>query len=155
MDAEEFLATTISILAAAPDFRAAIEKLSRLANACFSDWCGVFMVESGALRRLLPVEDLYPLNPYALAGPGHVVRTGEAQFLTDVTDGLLEDLGFRADESRSGNAERALTCLCLPLIVRGGTAGAIAFISVGCKADLAGRDFVLARAVAQAAAVAL
>jgi signal transduction histidine kinase len=156
MDAEEFLATTISILATSPDCRAAIEKLSRLANSCFSDSCAVFTVESEqGLRRLIPLEGLYPLDPHAPTGPGYVVRTGEVQFVTEVTDEVLKNLGFRADDPAFGNGQRASTCLCLPLIARGKTLGAIAFLSAGSREDFAGRDFRLARALADAAAVAL
>src|SRR5438105_3902029 len=156
MDGEEFLSTTISILATSPDFRTAIENLSRLANSYISDWCAVFTVESEhGLRRLIPLEGLYPLNVHAPTGPGYVLRTGEVQFLTEVTDEVLENLGFGADEPPFGNGHRASTCLCLPLIARDRTIGVIAFLSAGSKADLAGRDLRLAQAVADAAAVAI
>jgi len=155
MDGEEFLATTISILATSPDFRATIENLSRLANSCFSDWCAVFTVESEhGLRRLIPLEGLYPLNLHAATGPGYVLRTGEVQFLTGVTDEVVENLGFRAGESFA-NGQRASACLCLPLIARSRTIGAIAFLFAGSKADLVGRDLRLAQAVANAAAAAI
>src|SRR6267143_1626152 len=108
MDGEEFLSTTISILATSPDFRAAIENLSRLANSCISEWCGVFKVESEhGLRRLIPLEGLYPLNLHAATGPGYVLRTGEVQFLTEVTDEVMENVGLGAGEAPFRNGQRA------------------------------------------------
>src|SRR6266850_1188714 len=156
MDAEEFLSTTISILATSPNLRATIENLSRLANSWLSDWCAVFAVENEhGLRRLIPLEDLYPLNLQAATGPGYVLRTGEVQFLKEVTDEVLVNLGLQADAPPFGNGQKASTCLCLPLIARGRTIGAIAFLSAGSKADLGARDLRLAQALADAAAAAI
>jgi signal transduction histidine kinase len=156
MDAEVFLSETISILAASPDFRATIENLSVLANSTLSDWCGVFMFESEVtLRRLLPYEGLYPLNIHASWGPGYVLRTGQAQLLTDLSDEVLASLGLRPNEAVLENGHHPTACLCLPLIARGRAVGAMALLSAGEKADAAARNLPLAQALANAAAVAL
>jgi signal transduction histidine kinase len=159
MDGEEFLLSTISILAAAPESGVALEKLEKLsclANACLSDWCAVFTLEKDAgLRRLLPSGGPYPLDTPAAAGPGHAIRSGEMQFLKPVSDEVLAELGLPPGEPSVERERRPSSCLCLPLTARGRTLGAMAFLSDGRKGDLSAGNFRLARAVAQAAAVAL
>jgi signal transduction histidine kinase len=156
MDAEEFLLKTIAVLATSPDFRATIDDLSRLANSHLSLWCAVFTFENEhSLRRLIPTDGLYPLNLHAPTGPGYVLRTGEAQFLAEVDDEVLATLGLRAGEAPFVNGQRPSACLCLPLLARGRTIGAIAFLGSDSKSNLAGRDLPLAQALANAAAIAL
>ncbi len=156
MDAEVVLSETISILAASPDFRATMENLSVLANSTLSDWCAVFTFETEhTLRRLIPYEGLYLLNIHAATGPGYVLRTGEAQLLTDLNDDVFASLGLRPNEAAIESGHAPTACLCLPLIARGRTIGAMALLSAGEKADAAARDLPLAQALANAMAVAL
>jgi len=156
MDAKLFLSETISILATSPDFRATIENLSVLANSTLSDWCGVFTFESEhTLRRLIPYEGLYPLDIHAASGPGYVLRTGEAQLLTDLNDDVLANLGLQPGEATLENGQAPTACACLPLIARGRTVGAMALLSAGRKAHAAARDLPMAQALANAVAVAL
>jgi signal transduction histidine kinase len=156
MDAEEFLVKTISILATTPDFRAMVGELSRLANSHLSRWCAVFtLANEHSLRRLIPTEGLYPLDLHEPTGPGYVLRTGEAQFVAEVDDEGLGTLGLQEGDAPLVSAGRPSSCLWLPLIARGRTIGAIAFLASDSKASLAGSDLPLAQAVANAAAVAL
>jgi signal transduction histidine kinase len=156
MDAREFLSKAISILATSRDFPATIDELSRLANSSISDWCVLFSFENEhSMRRLLPVEGLYPLDLHAPAGPGYVLRTGEPQFLPKVSDDALASLGFRPDDPQFDNGRRPSACLYLPVIARGRTIGSIAFLTASPNADLAGHHLPLAQALAGAAAVAL
>src|SRR6516162_5882109 len=72
MDAREFLTEALSILATSTDFPATIDKLARLANSSFSDWCAIYAFENTSrLRRLFPSEGLYPLDFNAPSGPGY------------------------------------------------------------------------------------
>src|SRR5437762_8359457 len=95
MDAERFLANTISILSTSPDFRTTIDNLSRLATTNFADWCGVFAFENEQTVRRIAVapaghiEALYPLDLHAAAGPGHMLRSGERQILTNIDDAFI------------------------------------------------------------------
>jgi signal transduction histidine kinase len=156
MDAEEFLAKTISILATSTDFRAAIDDLSRLANSHLARWCAVFTIANEySLRRLVPAEGLYPLDLHAPTGAGYVLRTGEAQFVAEVDEEVLATLGLPAVETPFANGDKPSSCLWLPLVARGRAIGAIAFLASDLKGNLAGRNLPMAQAVANAAAVAL
>jgi signal transduction histidine kinase len=156
MDTVEFLSNIGSILATSPDFRTTLDDLSRLANSTFSDWCAIFAIENeNSLRRLVPQEGVYPLNTHAPWGPGHVVRTGEAQWVTEISDEVLASFGLRPDQTACQYGGQPSVCLSLPLVTRNRTIGSIVFLSGDSKADVAGSHFSLAQAVANAAAVAL
>ncbi len=161
MDAERFLANTISILAASPDFRTTIDNLSRLGATTFADWCGVFMFENEQTIRRLSIapapqaEALYPLDLHATTGPGHVLRTGEHQLLPNITDEVAESLGLKQDELVVADGHRPSSYLCVPVVARGRTIGAIAFMLADPKARFDDAALVLANSLANAAAVAI
>lgn len=166
MDPERFLSNTISILASSPDFRNTVENLGRLATSHFADWCGIFMFENEqTIRRLAIVvngnsagsahlELLYPLDLHATTGPGHVLRTGEHQVITNVTDDMAPSLGLKPDEMLV-HEHKPATYLCLPLLARDRTIGAIAFLSADPARLVNDADIALARNLASAAAVAI
>src|SRR5690348_2758360 len=117
MDAESFLSSTISILATSADPRITIDNLARLATMELAESCAVVMFENQqAVRRLaiarrsesMPVDNtvdlLYPLDLQSSIGPGHVLRTGECEMLSDVTPEVLESLGMTPDESLSSGS---------------------------------------------------
>lgn len=161
MDAERFLVNTISILSTSPDFRATIENLARLGATSFADWCGVFMFENEQTIRRLSIapaphiEALYPLDLHATTGPGHVLRTGECQLLTNVTDDVAASLGLKPDELVVAGGRRPSVCLFVPIVARGRTIGAMAFMLVDPKASFDGKAPLLAASLANAAAVAI
>src|SRR5690348_3607421 len=99
MDATEVLSDALLILATSPDFRTAVDNLSRLATSSICDACLIFTFENDkSLRQLLPVECVHALDLRASYGPGYALRTGESQFLLDVSDEVLASFGFRTDE---------------------------------------------------------
>jgi signal transduction histidine kinase len=156
MDAWEFCSKAISILATSPDFPATADNLARLANSSISDWCAIFIFENeNSLRRLLPGEGLYPLDFHASSGPGYVLRTGEPQFLPEVTEETLASLGFRSGDPPFDKSQRPARCLYVPVIARGRTIGSIALLTARPAPDLAREHLPLAQALASAVAVAL
>src|SRR5437588_714396 len=104
MDADRFLATTISTLASSTDLLPTIKNLACLAVPGLADWCSVFMFEGEqTIRRLAnapsrDMETLYSFDLHAPTGPGHVLRTGERQLLTNITDEAVAALGLKPDE---------------------------------------------------------
>lgn len=161
MDAERFLANTISILSSSADFRTSIENLGRLAAANFADWCGVYVFENEQTIRRIAVapvphiEALYPLDLQAAAGPGHVLRTGERQILTNIDEGVVQTLGFKIGELVLPDGRLPSMYLCMPLIARNRTIGAAVFIFTDAKASLADCDLDLAAGLSNAMAVAV
>jgi signal transduction histidine kinase len=168
MDAESFLSSTISILATSADPRITIDNLARLATMELAESCAVFMFENQqAVRRLaiarrsesMPVDNtvdlLYPLDLQSSIGPGHVLRTGECEMLSDVTPEVLESLGMKPDESLSSGSPQPSLYLCMPIVARGRMIGAIAFLSISSRKTFDDAEFALMASLANAAGVAI
>jgi signal transduction histidine kinase len=168
MDAERFLSNTISILAASSDLRATIDSLVRLAVRNLSECCGVFMFEneqtirrlaiafrSGASSSADDVDALYALDLHAANGPGHVLRTGEAQMLTALTPEVAANFGLRPDELVLADGRPPAICLCIPIVARSRVIGVLAFLSGEPKPGFDDQERLLMSALADAAAVAI
>src|SRR5437762_8826062 len=161
MDAARFLANTISILSTSADFRTTIDNLSGLATSGLANWCGVFMFENEQTIRRLAVappphiEGLYPLDLHASTGPAHVRRTGRPELLTEITGKTAESLGFKPDELVLADGRKLSICLCMPVVARDRTIGAIVFMRTESKNKFKESDIELAASLANAAAVAI
>ena len=166
MDAERFLSNTISILATSADLSTTIQNLAGLASTELADCCVVFTFENERTVRRLAIANrtqsisnghqtnaLYPLDLHAPTGPGHLLRTGECETLT-VTPAVLESLGL-SDESFLSGDLRASTYLGMPIVARGRTIGAIAFLSAAPEKQFDDDDLTLMRGVANAAGAAI
>src|ERR1041385_2562661 len=156
MDVTEVLSDAILTLATSPDYRAAIDNLSRLATSSICDACLILTFENeNSLRHLFPVEGVYPLDLDAPYGPGYVLRTGEHQFVRQVTDEVLAGLGGRTDAPPFDAAQRPASCLCMPIVLRERTIGTFVFLTVRPSTDLGESHLPVAQALTNAAAVAL
>jgi signal transduction histidine kinase len=162
MDAERFLFNTISILATSADLRTTIDNLARLAAAKLAEYCTVFMFENEqTVRRMTvvqrteagveaqDVDALFPLDLHSAAGPGNVLRTGECQILNRVTSEILSELAVETD------ASNVSIYVCVPIVARGHTIGAMAFVSTEPHKTIGASDLSLMTGVANAAAVAI
>ena len=168
MDAERFLSTTVSVLAAAPDLRTAIEDLGQLAASRLAEWCAFYAFENEQTVRRLAVMRrgeprnsspqpavLYPLDLHGGSGPGYVLRTGELQLVANITDQVAESLGFKPEELITADGRRLSACICAPAAARGRTIGAVAFITSDSSRRFDDASVALARTLASAAAVAI
>ena len=144
MDAEHFFSNAISILATPADLPVTADKLARLAAVELADFCAVFMFENDQTIRRLAIarrtalksgiqesDTLYALDLHAAAGPAHVLRTGQSEMFTSITPEIAEGLGLKREELPA--AAHSL-CLCVPIVARGVTIGAIALLSASKKA---------------------
>lgn len=168
MDTERFLSGTISILATSADLRITIDNLARLATMELAESCAVFMFENEqAVRRLSiasrsestpvdnPVDLLYPLDLQSSIGPGHVLRTGQREVLSDVTPEVLQSFGVKQEELPPSERGRPVLYLCMPIVARGRTIGAIAFLSGSSRKAFNDAEIFLMAALANAAGVAI
>jgi signal transduction histidine kinase len=169
LDGQRFLAKAVSILATSLDFRETIDNLAELAVSRFADWCAVFIIENEhSLRRLVitrnnsntaetaPEEKVLALELHALKGPGHVIRTSGHELISPVTDDILASMGVTRTELALGGAvTNPSSYLSVPLVARGRTIGAIAFLSADPARPFDEEDLALAGDLACAAALAL
>ena len=91
-----------SVLASSLDYGTTVAAAARLAVPDFADWCSVDVLVGGEikqlavshletpeLRHMSEVRARYPLDANAANGLAKAIRTGEIQFMPDVTDASL------------------------------------------------------------------
>jgi len=152
----DVISSAIAILATSADFKTTIENLAALGASELADWCAIFSFENEhTVRRLTRPEGLYSLDLNASSGPGHVLRTGEAEVRSGVTDENIESLGLKPAQLVSANGGRPTAYMCIPLRARERTIGAIALMSFDPQRRFDETDLRTAQSLGNAAAVAI
>lgn len=137
-----FLAEAATILASSLDYESTLTTVARLAVPRIADWCAVDMVaEDGSVQRLavahvdpakiqtaIDLQERYPPDPTAETGLFAVLRTGQPEVLSEITDEMIE-MSQADKELKSIIRELQLrSYMIVPLIARGRTLGAITFV---------------------------
>jgi K+-sensing histidine kinase KdpD len=163
-----FLADASGVLTGSLDSLETVEALARVAVPRFADWCAIDLVdEAGEFRdvRIAHVDpqkvDLgytlrrhYPIRSTDATGAGHVVRSGEPEFVPALTG----DVAAAIDDERLAGLIRDLglrSYLCVPLIARGRRLGALSMFMADSGRAFTDADLAVARELAARAAVAL
>ena len=142
-EAVRFVADAGVILSSSLDVETTLASVARLAVPRIADWCIVYMrEEDGNIRRLAiehaggdaeavgEVLDRYPLDVEAEVGVPYVVRTGQTLLLADVSaQGLMADVVDPEALAAELKHIALASYLCVPLIARGRTLGAISLLS--------------------------
>src|SRR5882757_9318427 len=125
------LARAGDILSSGLSREARLERLAKLLVPALASWCAIDLVdEGGAVTRHVAEPDGFPLAPDAPHGSAIVVRTGEPQLLTRVTDDVLFAAARGDPERLAGLRTLGLTsALTVPLAAREGVLGAITMLS--------------------------
>ena len=139
----QFVSDAGVLLSSTLDIEATLASVARLAVPRIADWCIVYMrEEDGSIRRLAiehaggdaetvgEVLDRYPLDVEAEVGVPFVVRTGQTLLLADVSAmGLMADVVDPEGLAAELKHIELASYLCVPLIARGRTLGAISLLS--------------------------
>jgi PAS domain S-box-containing protein len=164
-----FLADASATLTAIVDYESTLQKVAGLAVPHFADWCAVDMVEpDGTLRRLavahtnpekvrlaLELDRRYPPDPDAPRGLPLVLRTGQADMMTDISDDLLVK-GAKGEEHLRILRELGLkSYMCVPLHGGGRLMGIISFVSAESGRRYTQGDLAFAEELARRAAMAI
>jgi PAS domain S-box-containing protein len=166
---QRFLLEAGAELASSLDYRATLATVARLAVPRIADWCSVDVVEPDGTIVQLAVEHSdpakvdvarelrarHPPQPGAKAGEAAVIESGEARLVPEITDQMLAEaavdethlellvkLGFRS-------------WLCVPLVARGRTFGAISLVAAESGRTYDESDLQLAELLARRAAIAI
>ena len=141
------LAEAGSRLSASLDAQTTLETVAEFVVPDLADWAAVHALDAENLVRPLIIAENTPdpagrramlspptpLNPEAAYGLGYVLRTGEAQLISEITadvkGGVVQDDAVRAHLLEIG----ANSYLCVPLIVRGQVVGALSLASAGSR----------------------
>jgi PAS domain S-box-containing protein len=164
-----FLVEASDVLASSLDYDETLTALARLAVPRLGDWCVIYIAgPGGAIERravehaggrqeaIRAVLEAHPIRPDAQIGVPAVIRTGRSELdrvaspLSIASD--VEEPEALADEL--GDVEVRST-MCVPLIARRRTLGAILFVSAESERIFNDDDLQLAEDLAARAAVAV
>jgi len=163
----EFLAEASELLSSTLDSETALQRLSVLAIPYLGDWCVIDLLRPGDRLQRVAVahaepelrEALYELDVHldrsAVHGPGHAIATGRSELLREVEDAHLREASRGDLELLEKLRALGLTSLiCVPLIARGRTLGALTFLSTG-ERLFGPNELTTAEELARRAAVAV
>jgi signal transduction histidine kinase/ActR/RegA family two-component response regulator len=164
-----FLADVGAALASSLDYETTLKSVANLAVPGIADWCAVDIVnEQGKVQRLAvahidpeklhlaaELEARYPDTPGARGGVQEVIRTGRPTMMADIPDALIA-AAARDDEHLRLLREIGLrSYICVPLVTRGRTFGALTFVSAESGRRYEDSDLRFAQDVASRAALAV
>lgn len=164
-----FLLEAGDTLASSLAYRETLSQVARLAVTRVSDWCTVHIVEpDGSVSEVAvahrdpaqiafarELQERYPPAKDAATGPAAVIRTGEAELVPEITDGMI-DAAVVDDLQRDLLLQLELrSYMCVPLPGRDHALGAITFVSSRPGRSYGVADLRLAEELARRAAAAM
>jgi PAS domain S-box-containing protein len=164
-----FIAEASEMLASSLDYETTLTNVAQLSVPQLADWCVVHMVEEDGstqqlaaahagqakLELLREINRRYPTGLDAAHSYALVVQTGEPELIPEITDTQLADVA-RDEEHLEMLRELGLkSTLCVPLIARGRTLGAITFATAESGRIYNSSDLALAENLAHRAAIAV
>ena len=165
-----FIAEASEVLTSSLDYNRTLRRVAQLAVPRLADWCAIDMVgPNGEIERLAVAHDdpekvrwayelqeRYPPEPDAATGVPNVLRTGEPEFYPEMPQQLLDEAIGDDDELRRIIDELGIkSSICVPLMARGRTLGAVTLIAAETHPAYTQADFELALELARRAAVAV
>jgi signal transduction histidine kinase len=165
-----FLAEASDLLSSSLDYSGTLRKLTQLAVPGLADWCAIDMAgENGEIVRLAvahedpekvrwayELQERYPPDPSQPHGLPQVLRSGEPEFFPEIPNEILEEAIGDDEELRAIVDQLGLrSTICVPLIARGRTLGALTLIAAETHPPYKEADFELAMELARRAAVAV
>ena len=169
LDAQRLLAQASAILGSSIEYETTLANVARATVPTFSDWCAVDMLESdGSLHRLAvhhgdparvalahQLHEKYPPDLRAEHGLGHVLRTCQVEFVTEITDDMIRAGARDAEHLEHLNQLGLRSYIVAPIIVGERAAGAISFVSAESKRRYGEADVDFVSELARRAAVAI
>jgi PAS domain S-box-containing protein len=164
-----FLVEASDVLASSLDYDETLHALARLAVPRLGDWCVIYIVGPGGSIERRAVEhaggrqdvirailEAHPILPDAPVGIPEVIRTGRSELLADASP-LSTAADVDAPEALAAALEEVAvhSTMCVPLIARRRTLGAILFVSAESRRVFTEDDLRLAEELASRAAVAV
>jgi PAS domain S-box-containing protein len=165
-----FLAEASEVLSSSLDYNDTLRQVAQLSVPGLADWCAIDMLGSdGEIERLAvahqdpekvrwayELQDRYPPDPDAPTGVPHVLRSGEPEFYPVIPQELLDEAIGDDQELRRIIDELGIkSSICVPLIARGRTLGAVTLIAAETHPPYRQADFEQAVELARRAAVAV
>jgi PAS domain S-box-containing protein len=164
----KFVSRAVDELGSSLDYDATLAAVARLAVPVLADWCAVDVVEDGRPKRVATahvdptkiaaaeeLERRYPTGPHGKSGVHEILRTGEAQLLSEIPRELILAAAVDADHLRLIDELDLRSYVGVPLKVGSKTLGAITLATAESRRVYTERDLAFAQALADRAALAI
>ncbi len=162
------LAEAGQTLASSLDYHETLKKVARLAVPEVADWASVYLLENDELMILEVAHidpekaesahqynKLYPPRKDVPAGPWVVASTGQWELVEEITQEMIRDSSLDEEQFAATQAFGLISYLCVPLIARGRTLGALSLLTSDSGRKLGPRELKLAQQLAARAALAV
>jgi PAS domain S-box-containing protein len=157
------------VLASTLDYEKTLEAVAKLAVGELADWCAVDLVEpTGGARQVVvahkdeakvrwakELNKRYPPDYNGPTGVGHVIRTGQPEIYSEISDQMLQAGARDAEHLAIMRELQIRSALVVPMIARGRTLGALTLISTDTGRRYGELDQALATELATRAAIAI
>ncbi len=164
-----FLAKASAILNESRDYAQTLAKVARLLVPRLADWCSIYIVQEDGEVKQLAVEHVdpakiawayelqarYPTNPDAPSGLYHVLRTGQPEVVSDITDDMLVASAQDAEHLRIIREIGFTSAITLPLIAREQVIGVISLVAAESGHHYSEHDVQFAQELAHHCALAV
>jgi len=165
---QRLLMQTSELLSGSLEYEPTLERLTQVIVPRLADWVAIHMLEDDIVRRLAmrhidPAKaelarnrpERYPLQPGGQHIVAHVLATGTSEFYADVPDELLVAAARDQEHLKLLRALGFRSYICVPLIARGRTLGAITLATSTSGRVYDTTDLLLAEDLASRAAIAI
>jgi PAS domain S-box-containing protein len=163
-----FLAKAGKLLASSLDVEKTLGAVASLAVPYVADWCAVDLLEGGQLRRVAVahvdptkvelarlLQERYPPEPEAPVGVQHVIRTAQPEMMSTIPQDLIAASARDADHLRLLQELALTSYICVPLVARGRTFGALTLVTAESGRHYTAADVQFAQDLAARAAMAI
>jgi len=163
-----FLADASHLLSTSLDVDKTLPHLATLAVPRIADWSAVHLVDSeGSIREFVAhidpgkIQELRQLfaaprsDPRTARGSRKVIRTGEPELITNISDAMLEESAQSPEQLAMLRSLGFTSYMCVPVRAGRRVLGAITFASTRDDRRYGKADLDLAQALADRAAIAL
>jgi len=167
-DRLRFLDEASNILASSLDYGTTVAAAARLAVPTFADWCSVDVLVEGEITQLAAshidtpelhhmseVRARHNLDPGAPTGLARVIRSGETQFVPNVTDEFLAAQARSPVHLKAIRELHVRSAMIAPMVARGHIIGALTMVSTTPSRPFDEGSLALGRDLARRAAVAI
>jgi PAS domain S-box-containing protein len=166
---QRLLAEAGVLLGTSLSYEIRLENIARLLVPNLADWCGIDLgTVDGPLQRLAvmhidPVKvelahelhQRFPPHPEDRSGIYEVLRTGQSQFVADITDEMLEAAITDREQLTLARQLGLKSAMVVPIVARGRTLGAMTLVWAESGRRYSRDDLALAEELGRRAGIAL
>lgn len=166
---QRFLAEVGEVLASSLDVEPTLQTVAGLAVPVLADWCGVHLlradgqIEPVAIAHVDPakiawaweLQRHFPLDLDAPNGVPKVIRTGEPEFVPEITEAMIEAAGLDPERLALVRRLHLSAAIVVPMTTRGRKIGAISLYWAESRRRYDEADLALASELARRAALAV